>query len=373
MECALSNLKLCPASTMPNFTASSDHLYPMEIYFSKRLSEMKLVDSIEKCNVAGKDREMNFTCPLHSVGCPLIEDNVQEGLRKSSNWKKSTSLCTLKAAIANSSAAVNVYVFGGSVTAGVDTAFCCSHAECEPNETKRCAWPHHFERWLQSISLSKVTTFNLGRPGTSSDQSGERLQEYLDKVGTTNFTQNDLILLDHSFNDFAMSSLPAKAKMERGLEKLIRRIITMSVEGIPTIVLMETDTRASQNTYYPQVYDNLAQHYGLRIYSYLDAMRTNHSLYHQKSYHHHLTHQHRRDDHPPWHTHLIYADFVSSLLLHEMSECDTTYKTDGVAVYKLPSAVTNTNDSAHCNAHYPPVLRVSYDDILSNTTIGKSY
>lgn len=277
---------LCPVSTSPQHAKHGNLHYPLEVFFPSVYDKRKL-----SC-VHDFELQRSNSCPLCSAGCPLIEENFRDAVSVST-WKKSTSLCTLKQVLSDENRTSRLIVLGGSVTAGVEGVGCCNKRECFHEPCRRCSWVHQLEHWLRSSYKANVNVNNLGNPGTTSVFSSRTLGSIMWDKQLFNFTSRDVIFIDHSFNDNTLSVPIECVRLEQGLEALIRGIILMSLslDDFPHIILMVSDTRLVGNPQdrYTVRYQRLALHYGLRYYSYADAILTDVSRTKQKVYHNYLT------------------------------------------------------------------------------------
>lgn len=359
--------KLCPVSSEKRFGLNSDYRYPVDVFNADRRNEVPVVP----CFAQRLAYRHNYSCPISYLGCPLIEENVYDGLEKSWSWKKSTSLCVFKNKLHDSSAVINVVVFGGSVTWGRLTNGCNSNDSI--SESRR-AWSHYLEPWLKSTYPAIFKVHNVAVGGATSDYSALRVGGILYSLGLKNLTSSTIIIIDHSFNDYGCKPYKIK-ETQNGLELLIRRLLSsaQSMTDLPTIILM--DMVFPNNDCHSLIYAELASHYSIRLYSYVDAMHSNASMTKQRHFHSNLTNYPIEDNnHPDWITHLAYADFFSSVLQYEIDNCDSKFALDGASTehYLLPELLFNSTgyERSDCNPEFEPLLRFSFEDIQKNTTIG---
>lgn len=360
-------IELCPVSSSPQYSKHGNFHYPLELFFPTLTNEPNV-----SC-VHNMDLIRNNSCPLKSIGCPLIEENFRDAVSVST-WKKSTSLCTLKTILSDKNTNSRFIFLGGSVTAGVEGVGCCKKQDCFHEPCRRCSWVHQLEHWLHTSTRANVSVHNLGNPGTTSIFTGRLLSTIMMDNEMSNFTSSDVIIIDHSFNDNTLSLPIENIKLERGLEELIRGLLFMSksLNDLPHIILFVADTRVlgKPEDRYTERYQYLAKHYGIHYYSFADAVLTNVSRTKQAAYHDYLTEVSRGDDHPPWYLHLAYADLFSGILLREMAECKSSSVAATVAPYVLPSPVTPMDGTKACKPSSTPLVKISHKDLISNTSIG---
>lgn len=334
--------ELCPASRALNFPKSTFHSYPISVYLDENATTS--VKTRPCFGVEDKGVKVERKCAtVESPGpCPVSQEFVLNALQVQKEWIGSNALCNLRDAVLNTSQRadesnmVNVFVLGGSFTAGVSTAGCCSDPSCDAaifNQiTYSCRWTSYLQRWLSSFG-PHVQMHSLATAGYNMDTFNDVFISLLDKaVPKYHFTKNDLILLDVSVND-AHAYQGTPIVLERSLEGLIRRIYGRSVPGsMPTIVLLEMWMWQQDYKFevvpdmvpYAVTYEKVARHYNISLWSYRDSVRA-------------LSHDHRHTTmmeyiafehnfpksrlHMAWHEHLFYSDFLSAVILEQFHEC----------------------------------------------------
>jgi len=137
---------------------------------------------------------------------------------------------------------VNVFVFGGSMTAGLGLGYhCfCNNSFSERVQNYDCTWKNYLVQWLvqeyPSILFRPVFLAFSGHTTASSiDEFGQYLLEpfYL-------LTAHDLYLLDHSVNDVAQFT--HAHDVAYSVEILLRRIYKAYIAALlaaPTVILIE--------------------------------------------------------------------------------------------------------------------------------------
>lgn len=361
MLAAASGNELCSISGGTHFSVLGhyNHQYPLDVFFP-RVHVARNMSCVKKF-----DKRENYTCPTEFVGCPMIEENFRDANRLSRAWPKATSLCSFREALGNHSSESRLIILGGSVTAGVEASGCCGDAECFNEPSQRCSWVNHLHHWL-SAHKANLSVHNMANPGTTTVFTSEIIRSKMAERGLGPLSSKDLIFIDHSFNDITMSVPVEVQKLEKGLESLVRSLIglSMSMNDIPHIVVFVADTRVmgSERDRYTNSYIRISEHYGLRYYSFADALMSNASMTKQASYHDHLTHKIRINAHPPWYVHLAYADLLAGLLRREMEGC----KHNGTAVaaappFVMPAPVTSVEDASSCKADSTPFVHIDYN------------
>lgn len=364
----MSGNALCSVSSHGQYSTQKEyhyHQYPLNVFYPNAYHEQN-----ETC-AEGQDeaKRTRYTCPITPVGCPLIEENFRDAVKMSREWPKATSLCSFKEALGNHSS-TRLIVFGGSVTAGIDSGGCCDQWECYHSPNKRCAWSYQLQRWL-SAHEAKISVHNMGKPGSSSVFTSEVVRSIMSQRGLGALSSKDLIFLDHSFNDVIYNVPVEIQKLEKGLERLIRTLLGMAVSmtDLPHIILFGADTRVwgEEENRYTTRYLRLAEHYGLRYYSFADALSSNASLTQQAVYHNYLTHKIRSNAHPPWYVHLAYADLISGLLRNEMKGCkhlgnsSASSGNSAPVAYVMPVPVSSVKDIGSCKENVRPFVYIDYN------------
>ncbi len=183
---------------------------------------------------------------------------------------------------------VNIILFGGSKALGHDS-LCCKPSllklqnlhekgdkpkcfegsdadrlfqQLKPLNISRdmsCAWSFYFMYWLEKTygSMNDFRFYNLASPGCNSQVMAGDIHALLENENIK-ITEDDVVILDHSANDYSISN-------GVGPEMLIRGIYQNSL-GKPTILLVEDQ----YNGQYFKFYREIATHYKLPLFSFHD-------------------------------------------------------------------------------------------------------
>lgn len=360
---------LCPISKSPDFSSNGDLQYPIEFY-----NPIVHDEAMVPCTSLILDQPVNYSCPEKFLSCPVTMENILDGMNSSRGWPKSTDLCKWKKNLDDPNSVTRLFLLGGSVAFGQESKYCCNKPECTTWVFKRCPWLHYLQRWLQFTSKGSVQWFNLGRPGADSAMMAHSLFNKFDEIKVTSLTSQDVIFLDHSYNDRGLSQPLYHHKILVGLESVIHNLLSMAENPSqpPMIIIFEDDTRpvkSAPDLSYTLVYRQVAKYYGLRLYSYRDAVLSENAARLQSQYRKWLSYE--LYGHPPWNVHLFYADLVAGALVSEFNTCGST--SEAIATpppYIIPKPIANLSAITvfHCEV---PIARLSYKDIVGQTTVGK--
>jgi hypothetical protein len=280
-----------------------------------------------------------------SRNCPISFLTLDLAMRKSRSWLASPSICDSLFRRSQTTTG-NVIILGGSVTAGHHSIGCIcdshEHPQCQDpphSSIPRCSWSMYLQLWIISfLKHSRVKTINLSQSGLNSGVMAQWISLKLSEANIT-LTKNDIFILDHSTNDALSSGHGDIEILRSGLENLINNIYQLATRGSvekspPTIILLELDPLRNYRRDIPQsweginqdgfdyseVYVDLASRYHLHLWSlrdYIWSSLVNHTSsslkYLRGSY----------GTHPPWHVHLYYADFISSLIELNLRNCQS--------------------------------------------------
>lgn len=299
------------------------------------------------------------------------------------------------------------------------------------------SWVKYFSRALSRVSNVPLEFFSLAAPGTTSNYMASHFSGHLNKLPLRSNSSEaiDFIFIDYSYNDGRVFQGPKRGMLDQAIESLVRSVLTSYPPSQrPFITLLESyahsrgvfgrgqdcattseeveggggsnsssgrtactttardrdqkdsDSLAmvqSQSTSdYSAAYRRVAKHYGLLVWS---ARNVYWSLTQKK---HQVVHDnggstgssggfqdYMLQGHPPWHTHLYWADVYLSLLQHELrghlkklehSEGAggdrNRYEAEGLG-HTLPPALVKAEDisSQQCDWNAPILADLSFD------------
>lgn len=377
-------IEICPLSSIMDLNNTFSYFYPMDIYApSEQFLKAKAKDDLYRCDtdeVEGR-RMPHFCSSKMERFCPVHHQNVKDATAR--KYHRSSSICHFKSKLANKTQTVNVFVLGGSVTAGHGADNCHKDYPVVLGHVAnhRCAWPYHFGTWLKQTSAANVSLYNLAMGGHDCYTRSMSFPFEMKKLyGITQFTENDIIFIDHSMND---QSLRQKL-IEKGLEHLIRRIYSLSLPNSwPSIVVLDAnpvDFFTPKEWLYPAAYDKIVRYYNLSMWSYREAVHSNYSKVHQKNISDYIRWNKNleMDFHPTWHVHLFMADLFSAIFQAELHHCSehmvemaSKWHRTPVPLAHVP-ALTLASGEAECDANTPPYLSMSYFEHKHNIPfVGK--
>ena len=367
------------------FHASEWYFYPADIFAPKhfwtqeeqQVFPCSAIDSV-RCN-----RDNCHVCPNNTNFCPLAKENILLATSRSNSIARS-SLCMLKDKLMKKGETVNVYVTGGSVTIGLMANGCCADPECNPkNHTAvPCKWSLRFVDWMNAAFPAEVKLHNFAGHGLTSQIFADELSTAIARSGIRPFSENDLLMLDHSVNDFHSGDAA-----EYGLELLIRTIYQHSVpRSLPTIVILDAEPnphRAPRSYPYYEAYDKVGKHYSIPVWSYRDSVLSSFSRVNQSQFVNYTNFRMNaaKDTHPGWPVHLFMADLYAGLLMHETQQWCNLSRKENKALYdtnlklklrtfqELPVAI-RANANIACEKE---LLSLSYDIVTENLKPVGSY
>ena len=287
---------------------------------------------------AAPDRQQ-FECILMwlkltncTVGmCPLREENL-DSLIDTMSWRPfQTAICELnKANQSRSPYDLNLLFFGSSFTAGSRTmGQCCTAIQVNQSLCSRyhqdgddyyCAWPGYFTRWLKKIfPFASINAENFGTSGFSSATSAYGLAHFLQNF---KISKRDIIFLDNSITDNLLNTDRQHDLVKRGIETLIRTLYTVSIDGLPTIILLDQWPHAEKvkSKSVSEIYIDIANHYALHLWSPKRVLRSKFAEKYQNHFMSVLLKSY--GIHPDWTYHLFLADLLSLGFTKSLTDCE---------------------------------------------------
>jgi len=222
---------------------------------------------------------------------------------------------------------------------------------------------------------------DYGIGGTTSSIGQELYVEELYWPDYVKYRVLDLVILDYSVNDACEmwdgTDITAVNSVEHGLEQLVRKIITLYTvdDKPPKIVLINGMPSFHPGYQYTRVYNRVAEHYSLPLWSYHDVVMS--EAMKQLRYAYIMrwrdTCKECGDVHPAWYVHLFMADLYSAIIEKEFQRCTQYQPSQEKAVpYQLPPALSAEGVLHRCDSKIPTMLRVSVGGVVSNEVqIGK--
>ena len=234
------------------------------------------------------------------------------------------------------------------------------------------SWVKYFGRALAQGSQVPLEVYSLAAPGTTSNYMASHISGILKKLPPPRENTSDIIFVDYSYNDGRVFQGPKRSMLDQAIESLVRNVLTAyPATSRPFLVLLESyvhshgvfgrkcdtstttasesrgdgnghtsscssevdDEISEQSTDYSFAYRRIAKHYGLQVWS---ARNVYWDLFHQGR------HPEKSgagvstasaasstassflnamiQGHPPWHTHLFWADLYLSVMQHSLRE-----------------------------------------------------
>ena len=312
------------------------------------------------------ERMVDYECPAAAAAkCPVTSKHRTD-FRQTASWSPSlnSSFCAwVKHSLqpscpGGSPLVINVVVLGGSVAMGFGTRGCCCtdcgallNASCARDylfsraimcpritcpsadyflpSSYACPWSGRLVRWLNkqygATGRVRFKLKNLGEGSANSQHTSRVLHKQLRFFNTT-LSADDLVFLDHSFNDAGYTPKVGEGSTF-GLELLIRRVIMHSTTGVlspPVIMLLESNPFLNPEAN-RKSYVDLAKHYTLVHWSFRpvvdglaapgspDATPFDDRL--------RLRYLQYTDQHPSWHWHLFLAELMAGNFAAAVEAC----------------------------------------------------
>lgn len=373
-----------------------------------------------------EERMVDFECPAAAAAkCPVTSKHRAD-FRQTASWSPplNSSFCawvrhSLQPSCPGSSSGsprvVNVVVLGGSVAMGFGTRGCCCtecgaplNASCARDysysraimcpritcpssdyflpSSYACPWSGRLVRWLNkqygATGRVRFKLKNLGEGSANSHLTSRVLNKQLRFFNTT-LSADDLVILDHSFNDAGYTPKVGEGSTF-GLELLIRRVIMHSTTGMlspPVILLLESNPFLNPEANRKN-YVDLAKHYTLIHWNFrpvVDGLAAPGSP-DAAPFDDHLRLKHLQytDQHPSWHWHLFLAELMAGNFASAVEACGPstcTAGTDGNRP-KFPTplpfnALPRDAMCAKVTAATPNIVDVdARDEFLATATAG---
>lgn len=160
---------LCRVSALLNTSFDQLSSYPLDIFSTYTLPEIKRHKETNNCSSWRSDKASN---PLHICSsaakvCPLRHSMLKEALSRSDSWLKGSphALCNLQAymlSIRMQNFPIKVIILGGSLTYGADGEGCHTISP-----TMKCGWSFYLAMWLQYIGRGSITAYNFAIGGAT--------------------------------------------------------------------------------------------------------------------------------------------------------------------------------------------------------------
>jgi len=332
---------------------------------------------------------MDYMCPIHPT-------NILTVLNKQ-NWIATTTtfdriISFQESVKQQEQAMINVILVGGSMPAGhdINCGCICTHDQdvrCNSDLNDRCtdkpepcSWESHFSGWLQKHYPNiRFHNYNFAEGGVDSGFIATSVSDWIHEH-EIQLTKNDLFIIDASCND---AGLVSAISIKIGVEALLRRIQYIMAHTLntpdfrPTILLLEQFPYASNHPLpgfglfpdkfkdrdYAVIYENLARHYEVMLWSIRDVYWTYYNQNIDISDRYPIN-PIPRDENPmhayshiPWFGNLYMADLLAACFLQTIKYQEIKFK----------SISPSTRESSVIEGTYPP------PELYSHSSISKSY
>lgn len=160
---------LCRVSALLNTSFDQLSSYPLDIFSSYKLPEIKRHKEKNNCSSWRSDKASNsmHICSSTAKVCPLQHSMLKAALARSDSWLKGSpyALCNLQAYMLSSRMKkfpIKVIILGGSLTYGADGEGCHTMSP-----TMKCGWSFYLTMWLQYIGRGGITVYNFAIGGAT--------------------------------------------------------------------------------------------------------------------------------------------------------------------------------------------------------------
>jgi len=414
----------CPVSYLKDDAIESrvfTYRYP-DLYFVNQTLNDENSYNCSYINVFPNYKAPKLRC-FKDYACPIHPSNILTAVNKQT-WivttttmerivavmdyiKQNTSSGVIVEAQPLMTMTINIFFIGGSMTNGEDMKCGCI---CIPDYDSRCKevpkdvcghkveepckWQILFVDWLQKqyrsiASYIRFNRVNLAKPGADSYFQASCISNVIHERGIQ-LTEYDLFFIDESVNDGKSKSI---ISIQVGLEALIRRIQYIMSQALnqthirPTIILIEQLPFAGGKSLmghdysgldsipsskykdrdYAVVYEGLAEHYSLLLWSVRDVYWTHYNMSIDEAFRYPIDvlgdNPMHRHAHIPWFANTYMADLLAGCFLYWMKQT--------VDIQRRPPQSLNHHHHLHSlttvvNSSYPHML-------FSSDAISKSY
>ena len=336
-------------------------------------------------------------CSTDMTMCAVTQQNVNTALSIADWPQYAEAFHRLNTAIQSKKPIpMNLFILGGSMTRGSCTFSAClcnsiTESTCpaivgDVNVELVCAWPAMLEHWITS-AYPHIKVINLSQSGFTSTMMADDFADLLRrKVGLTSLNSDDIVMIDHSVNDFAGYS----HALQNGFESLLRRILHLATNNTrPTIMVIEQYPLGSPaqikwdspvavgrpglqgSADYAATYRALSKHYGVISVSLREVFLTydNYTTVNKvktRMYPMAVTH----DRHPPWWRHLFIADVLADTWLHIMARLQSAqsapYVPAAPGLYTIPAPLYQSkHKTSVCDTTKPFLIDVRPNDTFT--------
>jgi hypothetical protein len=318
---------VCSITSMIDTKATGLYSYPLEVFGSMASAEALRLASNETrtCDAWNLKKNSRMSCPIHPI-CPLTASAVELTRKRMQAWNVSDGFCSLAKALHTPGETVRVIVFGGSVTIGKYSEGCFCRVEVDKQchigsnlgNYQRCSWSFWFAQWLGWVfPSSNITLHNLARDGWSTAMLSSNINLVLKESGINEFTENDIIFIDESYND----AFRAAHDVFFSLMSLGRHIYLKSANySWPTVVVAVQYCGHFDFTDYKDSYDRAAMALRWPMWSVRDYYNQTRAQipYPFVDY---LQSVGFKDHHPSWFVHLFVAELYAASFIRELDIC----------------------------------------------------
>ena len=371
------------------------HGYPVDMLLPPELANHPQA-TFRNCSDRNKVwSDIVINCSTDMTMCAVTQQNVDTALSIADWPQYAEAFHRLNTTIQSKQRIpLNLIILGGSMTRGSCTFSSClcnniTESTCPAisgnvNVELICAWPAMLEHWIFQ-SYPQIKIINISQSGYTSTMMADNFADLLRiYAGRTSLNSNDIIMIDHSVNDFAGYS----QTLQNGFESLLRHILHFGANNSrPTIMVIEqyplgspvqikseydVKTGLQGSVDYAATYRALSKHYGVILVSLREVFLTYNNFTTMNNattrlYPMPVT----RDRHPPWWRHLFIADVLADIWLHILSRLQEPqsgpYLTGATALYTVPAPLYESKhkSSAVCDTTKPYII-----DARPNTTFS---
>lgn len=382
----------CPVSSSYRTSETSIFTYPVSKEIAQRTQNFNLT---YQCNTYPYNGDQKF-CINQLTSCPVSEESHKFYLEYSKPGNNRDSFCQYFSNILlynisspESSQKIRIIAFGGSVTKGKLAGGCCcdhdlkctatelhkickkGYKTCRSETCNFCSWVRFIFDWMKiSFPSTDILTLNLAEDGYSSKRMAGRLVEKMSIAGIKSFTSSDLVILDHSANDYSLkftsedgyinTDYETSKTSSVSMETLVREVLRNSIGTGPSMVYIDSVRVRGDSSYH---FSRVAAHYNIHLWSFNNVVLNNQDLMNEAYV---VRKSSDTFAHPFWPTHLLWADYFGAALTNEFRRCKEAKLFRGSSALMLRDV--ETADSGNVIPRLPPLIDV--DAHMVNCMVG---
>jgi hypothetical protein len=354
----------CPVSSQIDTVTDNLWSYPLDMFapeLAEQVRNQTHGDRYRRCISHHVQHDKVMSCVAQPAAvCPVASTYVDASRKRMQGWNMTNNICRFAKALHNAPTEFSnprIIVFGGSVTVGAQAEGCycdpaidsgCKLPDSSLHNQQRCPWSLYIQHWVSKTFRGKnVTVHTIAVQGWSIRMMTQGLNLMMENAGLSGFKGDDLVILDHSYNDLIYMN--EREIMFAYVCAMSRQILTRSENNSwPTIVLTVHYSTHFEHGDIFEPYERVARLFGSPLWSIRDFVATQVPVgpHHEEGFlptdllRRHLMGHGYRDHHPPWMVHLFVADLYAASLLRDLEQCKAAnYATTMPAADMVPAKI----------------------------------